>query len=1092
MTVLTMLLTVSTPISGSMVLPSVSITGSFGLPHLAGCCNKLQFVVLLSFLINRTPSFKNDIRLILFKHKKRMCRLLGMTVIWTFLLNFLLIVIVNPSLLNPGPSSLSVLYHNVQGLIPFSQLGEKHPSLNMNKLTELQAHVAIEKPDVIILNETWLKSSIHDNELLSEHAYKIFRKDRSQWSHPRDPDNPTKFREFGGGVLIAIKSELNVVSKVVKIASGCEMLAVELTLPTGGKTVLSTCYRVGTLGVPNHDKIVGNLRNILHKRVPPKLHVIGDFNLAEVCWETALSPVPVEQKFVDSFSDLGLVQCIGSSTHSKGRTLDILLTNARSCVQEVTVHDSNAVCKSDHFPVSFRIKAKVHLKKGPKRKCYNFSKANWEQLNHDLCHTDWSYLNSCEVELGWDFFKTRVFELVNRHIPTVTVKSDSQPPWFDSDCHSAWRKKERLRTKFNRTKLVGDELKYSHSRKDFKRLVAQKMRENMVDSEDTALITKKFWSYVKSTSKSSRIPECVQYEGQLRYSAADQANLFNTFFHRQFSDPSSYDVDLDYSRDDAFDIQFNHRDIRKLLSMVNSNKAQGPDGMHGKILKKCAVGLSYPLSLLFSVSYNTGQLPMEWKLANVVPIHKKGSKSDVENYRPISLTCLVSKIFERIVRDKLIALTSEYLDPRQHGFLARKSCTSNLVEFCDNLALSLNDGVPSDVIYFDFAKAFDSVNHDLILHKLKHLYHVDGTLLKFLKNYLSGRSQRVVVGSSQSSTLPVLSGVPQGSILGPLLFVLFINDLPNGLSAGTNLALYADDTKISRPIHTDNDHAILQTDINYLNEWAMNNKMKFHPNKCKVLSVQQSLPPLLGILPFVQNNYFLGDSFLENVESEKDLGVDMTPTLSWSEQQNRIYSKACQQLGMIKRNAFFVVDIRKRRSLYISLVRSQFEHCSVIWRPTGVTAMSKLENVQKRSLKWVLHEECESYSSWKTYILKCRQVDILPLSRRFDLNDLLLLHKVINGLIPLLLPDYFSFFQGQSRLRSSHFDRLSLVCSITPSLSTNVLATSFFFRTYHEWNRVPLEIRELECHSEFKGSVTKFLWCEILGEVETEADYSDY
>ena len=314
----------------------------------------------------------------------------------------------------------------------------------------------------------------------------------------------------------------------------------------------------------------------------------------------------------------------------------------------------------------------------------------------------------------------------------------------------------------------------------------------------------------------------------------------------------------------------------------------------------------------------------------MVPVHKKGSKSDVENYRPISLTCLLSKIFERLVKNKLIALTGQFLDPRQHGFLSRKSCAGNLVEFCDKLALSLNDGVQSDVVYLDFAKAFDSVNHDLILHKLKDLYGVDGTLLKLLQNYLSGRSQRVVIGNSTSDPLPVLLGVPQGSILGPILFVLFINDLPDGLSPGTNLALYADDTKISRQIHADEDHLALQQDIDHLNNWAITNKMKFHPNKCKVLSVQQSPPFLQGILPFIQHIYSLGVSLLDHVEGEKDLGVDMTPKMSWSVQQDRIFSKACQQLGMVKRNAYFATDSKRRRVLYTSLVRSQFEHCSVI------------------------------------------------------------------------------------------------------------------------------------------------------------------
>ncbi len=202
-------------------------------------------------------------------------------------------------------------------------------------------------------------------------------------------------------------------------------------------------------------------------------------------------------------------------------------------------------------------------------------------------------------------------------------------------------------------------------------------------------------------------------------------------------------------------------------------------------------------------------------------------------------------------------------------------------------------------------------------------------MLKFLINYLNNRSQKVVIGNETSSTLTVNSGVPQGSILGPLLFVLFINDIPSGLSDGTNLLLYADDTKIWRKILSPSDLCILQTDIDYLNDWAIRNKMRFHLDKCKSLYVCTK-PPILPPFP-----YRLNGSIIDHVlDSEKDLGVDVTPKLSWNAQCDRLYSKACQQLGIVRRNGHIVIDTRCRRALYLTLVRSQFENCSIIWRPT--------------------------------------------------------------------------------------------------------------------------------------------------------------
>ena len=545
-----------------------------------------------------------------------------------------------------------------------------------------------------------------------------------------------------------------------------------------------------------------------------------------------------EKLFIDTFNQLGLTQCLDEPTHVKGKTLDILLTNHKELIYNIQIADHNLVCKSDHFPIMFEIKTKIKRKKPTKRQSFNFKRADWEALNRDLNRVDWhALLDGTEIEFAWMKFKTKLFQLVHVHIPTLTLKSEFQPPWFDSELYQCCRSKERARMKFKRSKDKLDELKFINCRREFKSMASRKMRENMYNSDDPALITKKFWSHYKFASNSHRIPECIYRNGCFRNTAIDKANLFNNFFCDQFSDSSSYDIPIDFSNDGQYDITFFPHKIEKLLSNTNSNKASGPDGIHGQILKNCATSLAKPISLMFKLAYNIGSIPREWKLANVVPVHKKGSKENVENYRPISLTCLVMKTFERIIKDTILTHTSHLLDPRQHGFLSKKSCTTNMIGFCDSLALSLNDCISTDVIYFDFSKAFDSVNHDIILHKLKYLYNIDGRLLKFIKGYLCGREQQVVLGNSISSRKHVLSGVPQGSILGPILFVLFINDITQGLSTGTEIALYADDTKIWRNILSESDNIVLQNDVNYLNNWSIENKMCFHPKKCKVVSV---------------------------------------------------------------------------------------------------------------------------------------------------------------------------------------------------------------------------------------------------------------
>jgi hypothetical protein len=544
-----------------------------------------------------------------------------------------------------------------------------------------------------------------------------------------------------------------------------------------------------------------------------------------------------------------------------------------------------------------------------KRQIYNFKKADWKELNAELSALPWhTLLSSDNMETCWHNFKTSLNNVCNKHIPKICVKDGFKPPWFDSDVFDLCREKERLRIKLKIAKaqdnednvntetprpsqrVLDAELKFQSVRREVRQLIRSKMYSNFSDKQSENAITKKFWSYVKSSSNTHRIPETVHHSDTFRTESKGQADLFNNFFQEQFSSPSLYDVHINYSVN--YDISFSIPYIEKLLKNLDPNKAPGPDKIHGKILKNCAKQLSIPLALLFQTSYYTCTIPNEWKSANVVPVFKKGSKNNVQNYRPISLTSLVMKIYERVIASELLNLVENEINPRQHGFLPLKSCESQLIPFTDSLARSLNNGARTDIIYFDFAKAFDSVNHDIILDKLKNQYKIDGLLLKFFVEYLSSRVQRVVIGNTSSEELAVASGVPQGSILGPILFVLFINDIGESVSEHSNLLLYADDTKLYREVMSEHDSELLQKDIDSLNSWATANKMKFHPNKCKVLSVtlQRSNQN--------QFTYHLSGVPLQYVSSEKDLGVHMTTNLCWSKHCNYLYSKACRNLGL--------------------------------------------------------------------------------------------------------------------------------------------------------------------------------------------------
>ena len=481
-------------------------------------------------------------------------------------------------------------------------------------------------------------------------------------------------------------------------------------------------------------------------------------------------------------------------------------------------------------------------------------------------------------------------------------------------------------------------------------------------------------------------------------------------------------------------------------------------------------------SKLFNLSYQTGQIPQEWRNANVVPIHKKKDKSNVENYRPISLTSLIMKIFEKCVRNQIYNLCCDKITGYQHGFLPSKSCSSQMLDYTNDLVMNLNSNLQTDVIYFDFAKAFDSVNHDIVLAKLKHKFGIDGKLLRFIMSYLKGRQQRVVIEGELSDWKPVRSGVPQGSILGPLLFVLFINDIVDVVSQDTRILLYADDMKVWRKIRYADDQVVLQTDISNLHAWSIQNKMNFHQDKCKVLRSTLKTSPLL-------TSYIMGDSPLEVTVNEKDLGIYITPKLIYNKHHHTIVAKSSQKLGLIKRNCSITRCRLSRKVLYLSLVRSLYEHCSPIWRPTNVTQVNKFVRIQKRAVKWI-YNECYCRYSVSEYFSKLKALNILPIDYKFLLNDLVMFHKIFYNLSVVQLPFFLvtndngtntnmTYFQRQTR-NFNDKDKLKLKCTISPRV--NAFKCSFFYRAHLEWNSLPLDIRSIDKPATFKSKLEKHLW----------------
>jgi len=316
-------------------------------------------------------------------------------------------------------------------------------------------------------------------------------------------------------------------------------------------------------------------------------------------------------------------------------------------------------------------------------------------------------------------------------------------------------------------------------------------------------------------------------------------------------------------------VDIDTEDVLKRLTCLKDNKSPGPDGLHPKFLIMAANALAEPLAMLFRKSIATGKLPLDWKSALVSPIFKKGSKVDPGNYRPVSLTCIPCKILESIIRDHMLEYleSRDVLSPYQHGFMNGRSCLSNLLVTLENWTAALEEGYGLDIFYLDYQKAFDTVPHKWLLAKLE-WYGTDVQVLNWIQNFLMNRRINVVVNGSRSGWADVYSGVPQGSILGPLLFILYVNDLPKKVRCG--IQMFADDTKLWTTVQKVDDQAKLQNDLDSLEDWSKTWLLKFNCSKCKVMHVGHS----------VQTEYRMSNNGKEytvtETDEERDLGVHIT------------------------------------------------------------------------------------------------------------------------------------------------------------------------------------------------------------------------
>jgi hypothetical protein len=615
----------------------------------------------------------------------------------------------------------------------------------------------------------------------------------------------------------------------------------------------------------------------------------------------------------------------------------------------------------------------------------------------------------------------------------------------------------KLYKKFRTSELLAKYRRLSKACSCSVRHFQNHVENNLVESGNLGT----FYKYVNSKLNGSNgIPPLRDKLGNLTTSNTAKAALINDYFCSVFTiddgviNPANLPESLPSAMAPPF---FTPTLVEKYIKLLKTKSGSGPDGLPAIFYKNTASCISYPLSILFNLSLQTADIPFDWKLASVTPVFKKGSPSDPANYRPISLTCIASKLMETGIKDALLDHLNKYevLSDVQHGFLKNKSTTTHLLECCLDWNIALRSKQAVDVIYLDFAKAFDSVVHSKLIAKLSR-YCSNTMLVKWVASFLDDRFQYVRIGSSKSKCCPVLSGVPQGSILGPILFVIFINDVSKLCSSSeVSIKLFADDTKLYTVLQDDSAFSVdLQSSLDAILEWANIWQLKLAPAKCSVMRIK--LGHSFSCLP----SYHLADVSLPVVKNCTDLGVSFDERLSFSPHVSKIVAKASGRAKLILK-CFRSRDSQLLVRAFCTFVRPLLEFSSIIWSPYTATDIKRIESVQRSFTKSITDLRSCTYNERLLNLgldsLQCRRLK----------TDLIFCYKLIHGHVNMHSDNFFTR-SVNTHLRGNSF-------KLVKPRSASVREANFFsHRVVDIWNSLPDSILTAESVSCFKRRLNGF------------------
>ena len=812
---------------------------------------------------------------------------------------------------------------------------------------------------------------------------------------------------------------------------------------------------------------------ILKCKSDEEIQIYGDFNLPSVNWDSGIVNCPdntvnpfytIQQDFLSTLSEKGLTHLIRDGTVTRRRVVGDVLQE--SLLDQVLVSNPHTVenvdtlsplGRSDHIPILVTLKTKndITYLKTEKVMWSKFSEERIAQLGNT---TNWGFsseeLSSNEM---WSELSSKLSQITEK-VPKTKLKCYkngeiiTKAPW---DCTSLKRKRTQKDTSWRDfdSNPTSQNLNIALQRnKDYEEHEAKKILQH--ENKIVGCIKtnpKFFYRYMHSKRKiKATVSRLKEQSGKLTESAKDTANLLASFFSSTFVKEPHGPLQQDFYKtceNLIADIDISVSDVKKLLQKLNPSKSPGPDNINPKLLVSLAENEQFvnSVTLLFRKCFETGCIPLLWKTANVVALHKKGSKSLASNYRPISLTCILCKMYEQLIRVHIINHVRTNITDKQHGFISGRSCLSNLLEALDIIFDMIVTGETVDIFYLDFQKAFDTVPHYRLLVKLNS-FGIHGKMLNVIQNFLSDRTFSVSVGDTKSKTFNVTSGVPQGSVLGPILFLLYINDLPDNIKNA--VLLFADDLKMVTKSST---QELNQLDINSLVLWQDKWLLKFNTedNKCKVMHAGKNNPC---------NQYFMGDVLLPDVETEKDLGVKMSKNLNFVEHINSCIKKANSMIAWVTRT-FVSRDKEVMLKVYKSMIRPHMEYCVQLWSPLPAHGNWRLilaiENVQRKFTRLIDNIGLLPYKS------RLEKLGLTTLLERRARGDLIETFKIVNGKTNYGA-NLFRFSRSGAKLLSR------------PGDEHRAKHNFFARRVIKYWNKLPYLVKFSKSVDSFKNNLLKF------------------